>query len=91
MGFEVGNLFGQIIGSCNEMQMVLQDDIGKELNASLALEEGPRVEDDLHCWRTYEDWKPFDDRTGEKMRTCISVDFIAISGHKCGACRGAAR
>ena len=61
---EIANLFRQVVGRGNEVDMVLQNHITQKLHAILILEILPGIEKDLNGFTSCEHRKPTDDRTG---------------------------
>src|SRR3982751_6541429 len=57
---EISDLLGEVFRRCDEVQMILENDIAIEDQPLFVLQESPGIVDDLDCLRPCEDGEPTD-------------------------------
>ena len=65
---EIADLFRQVLGRGDEVDVVLEDDVAQEHHAILILEKLPGIEQDLNGFGPGEHGEPADDRAGQEVR-----------------------
>jgi len=56
--FEIADLLGQVGGTGDQMEVILQDDIAVERDSLLCLKKSPGIEQDVHRFSSSEHGKP---------------------------------
>src|SRR5258707_15430295 len=81
--FESTNLLAQVWSRCDQMEMVFEDDVAEQLEALVALQEAPGIENEFNGLWACEHRQPANDGAGEKMRGVgiVRIDAIAATGH----------
>jgi hypothetical protein len=80
--FESLHHVGQVGGCGDEMKVILEDDVTEEFEFTLALQESPRIVDDVGRLAAREDREPADDRACHEVRGLRFVDAVAGARHR---------